>query len=116
MRSMNIDASIRSPFAGQYRPQSEKLAGHALLVAEARKRTRYPDLGGLTVTVAAVETLGRLGQDFRRLLDQLSAAYAEERRSRGLPCRAIRSRWMAELSVLLAWHVGNAVLQSHKGV
>ena len=114
MPSMMIDASIRSPHAAQYRPRAARVPGHALEVCESQKHVRYPDREGLHVRVAAVECFGRLGSEFSSILEVAAAAHSEERRSRGLPSRSVKDRWLTQLSVCVAWHVSNAVLLSHK--
>ena len=101
-RARYIDVSIRHPAAHSYQPEASARAGVAAREAERCKSERYPPKGGLFVTPAAIEIYGLAGQQFTSLLGDLSAAASEERRSRGMPPRSSKFRWLTALSVALA--------------
>ena len=105
---------MRAPQSDHYLPKSARVAGHAAQVGEQQKHTRYSALAGRSVTAASVETFGCLSREFDQLLLDAASGVCEERRSRRLPVRQPRQRWLGELSVSLAWHAANAILEAHK--
>ena len=88
--------------SGQLRP------GKTAEEAEARKYERYgPGRGGVSVTPAAVESWGRLGPEFEKLLRQLNARWGNLKQADASACAATSRRWKAELGVaqVRAMHV-----------
>ena len=110
LRSRMIDVTIRQPMSDVYAPRASRVAGVSLETAERKKRERYSAVAGLSCTLAAMESFGRLGPQFLQLIGELSGAASEERQSRGLLARGPRRRWLAELSECLAVQTSEAVL------
>ena len=76
------------------------LAGKVAADAEATKLKRYGlGQGGVSVTPAAVESWGRLGPEFEKLLRQLSARWANLKQADASGQAATSRRWKAELGV-----------------
>ena len=70
-----VEVTHHHAWASRYR--ANPLPGKAALDAEERKLNRYgPGRGGVHVTPAAIESLGRLGPAFDRLLRELEARWA----------------------------------------
>ena len=68
--------------------------------AEATKLKRYGlGQGGVSVTPAAVESWGRLGPEFEKLLRQLSARWANLKQADASGQAATSRRWKAELGI-----------------
>ena len=64
------------------------------------KADRYgPGIGGVVVTPAAVESWGRLGLGFDRLLRQMEARWASLRQADASAAAATSRRWRAELGI-----------------
>ena len=97
-----VDVTHHHAWAARYR--SGTLApGKVARDAEKRKFDRYgPGRGGVVVTPAAVESWGRLGPGFERLLRQLEARWAGLRRADGSAAASTGRRWRAELGIAQA--------------
>ena len=55
-----IDVTVRHPGADGYSPGASKERGFAAAAACVEKHTRYPDLRGKKVSVAAIEVFGQM--------------------------------------------------------
>ena len=67
---------LAKKLAKKYLPMSARSDGYADAQAVVDKRKRYPEKSGLRVTVAAVESFGRLGDVFAALINDFQTANA----------------------------------------
>ena len=97
-----VDVTHHHAWAVRYR-SGTLTPGKVALDAEKRKSDRYgPGSGGVVVTLAAMESWGRLGPGFERLLRQLEARWAGLRHADASAAAATGRRWRAELGVAQA--------------
>ena len=96
-----VDVTIHNAWSAKYRKGGIH-AGRVAKDAEDSKFKRYGiGEGGVTVTPAAVESWGRFGQLFERLLSQLTARWAYVHGAQQRTAQTTRRRWSAELGVAL---------------
>ena len=103
-----VDVTHHHAWAVRYRT-GRLFAGRVAREAEKMKADRYgPGVGGVVVTPAAVESWGRLGPGFDRLLGQLEARWACLRQADASAAAATSRQWRAELGIAQtrALHVG----------
>ena len=94
-----VDVTHHHAWAVRYRTGG-LVPGRVAREAEQRKVERYgPGSGGVCVTPAALESFGRLGSSFDRLLRQLEARWAWVRHAKASAAAATGRRWRAELGV-----------------
>lgn len=94
-----VDVTHHHAWAVRYR-SGNLFAGKVAADAEANKRKRYGlGQGGVCVTPAAVESWGRFGPDFEKLLRQLSARWANLKQADASGQAATSRRWKAELGI-----------------
>jgi hypothetical protein len=94
-----VDVTHHHAWAVRYRT-GRLFAGRVAREAEKMKADRYgPGVGGVVVTPAAVESWGRLGPGFDRLLRQLEARWASLKRADASAAAATSRRWRAELGI-----------------
>ena len=97
-----VDVTHHHAWAVRYRSGTHT-PGKVARDAEKRKLDRYgPGRGGVAVTPAAVESWGRLGPGFDRLLRQLEARWAGLRRADASAAASTGRRWRAELGIAQA--------------
>jgi hypothetical protein len=116
VRDLFVDGTVRHAVSNRYRARAAREDGAATLLAAQEKQRRYPVVGGMRCTAAAVETLGRLGVEFLELLQelaQLAAAHSEER---GLPATRWSRKWRVELSCQLHKAVARSVHEAVIGL
>ena len=110
-----IDVTIRHPLAKKYMPMASVTDGFANVQASEDKKRRYPDRAGLRVTVASVESFGRLGDSFNALLNELSWSAKQCQWARGIPATEWSKKWRASISTILARGTAKAVRESLQG-
>ena len=94
-----VDVTHHHAWGVRYR-EGRLTAGRVARDAEKKKVERYgPGVGGVAVTPAAMESWGRLGPGFDRLLRQLEARWAGLRRADASAAAATSRRWRAELGI-----------------
>ena len=94
-----VDVTHHHAWGVRYR-EGRLTAGRVAREAEKKKVERYgPGVGGVAVTPAAMESWGRLGPGFDRLLRQLEARWAGLRRADASAAAATSRRWRAELGI-----------------
>ena len=110
-----IDVTVRHPVAKKYMPMAARQDGYALSQAVKDKKKRYPDKSGLRVTVAAVESFGRLGDEFSALINDLSFAARQWQWSRGLQASPWSKKWRGSISAVLARGTAKAIKEALHG-
>ena len=113
---LHIDATVRHALAASHlrgAASSAEVDGSCLLAAVRDKQARYPPRGGLRVLTAAVETLGRTGEEFNELLRALAALACDHSQRRGLPAVDWLRKWQTELSCGVARAVAHALADGY---
>ena len=113
---LHIDATVRHALAASHlrgAASSAEVDGSCLLAAVRDKQARYPPRGGLRVLTAAVETLGRTGEEFNELLRTLAALACDHSQRRGLPAVDWLRKWQTELSCGVARAVAHALADGY---
>ena len=107
-----IDVTVRHPIAKKYMPMSSRQDGYANSQAVKDKKKRYPDRSGPRVTVASVESFGRLGEEFAALINDLSFAARQVQWSRGLQASPWAKKWRGSISTILARGTAKAIREA----
>ena len=110
-----VDVTIRHPLAKKYLLMSSRTDGFANGQAHDAKRLRYPDKAGLRVTIASVESFGRLGKDFCALLDELAWSAKARQYARGEPVTHWAKLWRGKLAIILARGVAKSIKDALQG-
>ena len=114
-----VDVSVRHPWACRYRTRAGQQAGVAAGAADDAKATRHPGKDGVTVTPAAVEAWGRMGEAFEQLLGEWAARWAHLSDLGSHSVSGKVSQWRAELGFAMvrcfAYAYDQAVVQGPAG-
>lgn len=116
VRDLYVDGTVRHAVSNRYRARAAREDGAATLLAAQEKQRRYPVVGGMRCTAAAVETLGRLGVEFLELLQELAQLAAARSEERGLPATRWSRKWRVELSCQLHKAVARSVHEAVIGL
>ena len=100
-----IDVTVCAPWAARYSAAPTK----ATTSAEIRKNGAYPATGGISVTGAAVDLLGRFGPQLSSLLDEWATLARTRDISRGVAPRRLLHAWRTRISALIARGVGQQI-------
>jgi len=96
-----LDVTIRHPNAKAVADRAANENGHAAKVGETHKHDRYKPSGGRFIVPLAIETYGRIGDEFLDWLMTLSSAARARDRSAGLAGVRHLSKWRFSLSTTL---------------
>ena len=108
-----LDVTVRHPHAVSVLPRSATTAGAAAAAGELDKHLRYPSRGGRSVVPLAIETYGRLGDEFNDWLMTLSSAARARDRMAGLSAGRHLSKWRLALNVALYKGIAKTIEDSY---